>query len=259
MEFIIVDDGSRDGTLAEINVLVGLNMNSRHRAMRGIFLPAVFLLIAAQAGATEGHVLAKGTVFNAATYVGHPKYGTHPSYYGNSPEQVADINIGEGSWDDDGTPLFAPEDGIVTIIHYNTDNWGHSIEWRNAAGTERLFLAHLRRINAVGLVHSGEEIGEIGGTGGWNPHLHLESASGWIVLSGRELRPPVNPRGNGQLYVSNGPLPADKDDAPADEESVVAIPAANGSVHDLAPTQDSGGGQHFAPPAKKSGGPPLPD
>ncbi|MCI5147213.1 MAG: hypothetical protein D3923_17225, partial [Candidatus Electrothrix sp. AR3] len=69
------------------------------------------------AQATEGHVFAKGIVFNAATYLYHSKYGTHSSYYGNRPEQVVDINIGILSSDDEGIPLFAPEDGRITPIH----------------------------------------------------------------------------------------------------------------------------------------------
>lgn len=185
----------------------------------------LFLLLASPAEATQGNVFAKGVVYQAATYVGHPKYGTHPSYYGNSPEQVADINIGEDSGDDEGTPLFAPEDGAVTIIHNNTDSWGYSIEWRNAAGTERLFLAHLKCIITVGSVQAGEKIGEIGGTGGWNPHLHIESAAGWVVLSGRELRPPVNPHGNGMLYVSNGPADQRSFSANSSAEFLTAEPS----------------------------------
>ena len=155
--------------------------------------------------ATQGHVLAKGMVYQAATYMHHPRFGTHPSYYGNRPGQVVDINIGASSHDDEGMPLFAPEDGIVRIVHRNTNAWGHSLEWRNLAGTERLFLAHLKSIWAIGAVRAGEQIAEIGGTGGWRPHLHIESSRGWLELSGRIVVPPINPYGNGMFFVSNGP------------------------------------------------------
>jgi hypothetical protein len=170
-----------------------------------LFILPCLLLLAVPAQATQGHVLAKGIIYQAATYINHPRFGTHPSYYGNRPEQVADINIGSTSGDDDGMPLFAPEDGTVVMIHHNTNAWGYSIEWRNLAGTERLFMAHLKSVAVMGAVRAGEKIAEIGGTGGWHPHLHIESATGWLVLSGSILQPPINPYGNGMLYVSNGP------------------------------------------------------
>lgn len=172
-------------------------------------LSFLFILLTAwpwSAQATQGHVLAKGVVYQAATYIHHPQFGTHPSYYGCRPEQVVDINIGANSNDDEGMPLFAPEDGTVRIVHRNTDAWGWSIEWRNLAGTERLFLAHLKNIWAVGAVRAGQQIAEIGGTGGWKPHLHIESSRGWLELSGSIVVPPVNPFGNGMFFVSNGPM-----------------------------------------------------
>uniref|UniRef100_UPI004056B8EB M23 family metallopeptidase n=1 Tax=Candidatus Electronema sp. TaxID=2698783 RepID=UPI004056B8EB len=172
---------------------------------RSLFL---FILLTAwpfSAQATQGHVLGKGMVYQAATYIRHPQFGTHPSYYGCRPEQVVDINIGANSHDDEGMPLFAPEDGTVRIVHRNTNAWGHSLEWRNLAGTERLFLAHLKNIWAVGAVRAGQQIAEIGGTGGWKPHLHIESSRGWLELSGSIVAPPVNPYGNGMFFVSNGP------------------------------------------------------
>ncbi|CAK8717392.1 hypothetical protein GCAAIG_06820 [Candidatus Electronema halotolerans] len=166
----------------------------------------LFLLIAASAQASQGDVLAAGTIYQAATYIDHPKYGTHPSYYGNPPEQVVDINIGTNSFDDYGMLLFAPEDGTVRVVYDNTNAWGYAIEWENMAGTERLFMAHLKSIFVMGAVLAGEQIGEIGGTGGWKPHLHIESSQGWLELSGRTIVPPVNPEGHGAFYLSKGPL-----------------------------------------------------
>jgi hypothetical protein len=161
--------------------------------------------------ATPGHVLAKGVVYQAATYIQHPRFGTHSSYYGCLPEQVVDINIGANSHDDEGMPLFAPEDGTVRIIHHNTNAWGYSLEWRNLAGTERLFLAHLKNIWAVGAVRAGQQIADIGGTGGWKPHLHIESSRCWLELSGSIVVPPVNPYGNGMFFVSSGPADSRSD------------------------------------------------
>ena len=171
------------------------------------FLFTLILLIAVplSALASQGHLLAKGMIYQAATYMQHPRFGTHPSYYGNRPEQVVDINIGANSRDDEGMPLYAPEDGMVRVIHHNTNAWGLSLEWCNVSGTERLFLAHLKSIWAVGAVRAGELIAEIGGTGGWRPHLHIESSQGWLELSGSIIVPPVNPSGNGMFFVSNGP------------------------------------------------------
>jgi murein DD-endopeptidase MepM/ murein hydrolase activator NlpD len=170
-----------------------------------IFL-SLFLLIAASAQASQGDVFAEGILYQAATYINHPKYGTHPSFYGNPPEQVVDVNIGASSFDDDGMALFAPEDGTVRVVHDNTNAWGYAIEWENETGTERLFMAHLKSIFVRGAVLAGEQIGEIGGTGGWKPHLHIESSQGWLELSGRTVLPPVNPEGHGAFYLSNGPL-----------------------------------------------------
>ncbi len=166
----------------------------------------LLLTAACPAAASQGDVLAAGTVYQAATYINHPKYGTHPSYYGNSPELVVDINIGTSSFDDYGRPLFAPEDGTVRVMYDNTNAWGYAIEWENLAGTERLFMAHLKSIFVRGAVLAGEQIGEIGGTGGWKPHLHIESSQGWLELSGRKLVPPINPEGHGAFYLSKGPL-----------------------------------------------------
>lgn len=166
------------------------------------------LVPALPAAATQGDVLAAGTVYQAATYINYPPYGTHPSFYGNPPDQVVDINIGENSFDDDGMPLFAPEDGMVRVVYDNTNAWGYALEWENAAGTERLFMAHLKVIMVSGAVLAGEQIGAIGGTGGWKPHLHIESSQGWVELSGRKVVPPINPDGHGEFYRSTGPLTA---------------------------------------------------
>jgi hypothetical protein len=189
-------------------------------------LPLAVVLLTAwpcsSAQATQGHVLAKGLVYQAATYMRHPQFGTHPSYYGCRPEQVVDINIGAHSHDDEGMPLFAPEDGTVRIVHRNTNAWGHSLEWRNLAGTERLFLAHLKNIWAIGAVRAGERIAEIGGTGGWKPHLHIESSRGWLELSGSIVAPPVNPYGNGMFFVSNGPANSRPQEFFAVEPAVIA-------------------------------------
>ena len=168
-----------------------------------------FLTAASPAAASQGDVLAAGTVYQAATYIDHPKYGTHPSFYGNPPEQVVDINIGTNSFDDDGLPVFAPEDGTVRVVYDNTNAWGYAVEWENTAGTERLFMAHLKSIFVQGAVLSGEQIGEIGGTGGWKPHLHIESSQGWVELSGRKVVPLVNPKEHGAFYLSKGPLAAE--------------------------------------------------
>jgi hypothetical protein len=195
--------------LRTMNSSVGRPVDSAKVMLRSSLLMLLFLLLpAALAEATQGHVLSLGVVYQAATYINHPQYGTHPSYYGVRPEQTTDINIGTNSYDDYGMPLFAPEDGSVAIIHCNTNAWGYSIEWRSRSGAERLFMAHLKRITLIGFVRAGQQIAEIGGTGGWKPHLHIESSKGWLELSGRILQPPINPYGNGMFYVSNGP--ADK-------------------------------------------------
>lgn len=208
--------------------------------LRSSFL---FILLAAwpsAAHATQGHVLAKGVVYQAATYIQHPRFGTHSSYYGCRPEQVVDINIGAESHDDEGMPLFAPEDGTVRIIHHNTNGWGHSLEWRNTAGTERLFLAHLKTVWAVGAVRAGQQIAEIGGTGGWKPHLHIESSRCWLELSGSLVLPPVNPYGNGMFFVSNGPAHSHPD-TPKDFFAV-----APAEIEPRSRLELGGSGQFFA-------------
>ncbi|CAK8718690.1 MAG: Peptidase family M23 [Candidatus Electronema aureum] len=200
-----------------------------------LLLPCL-LLLATPAHATQGNVLAKGIIYQAATYINHPQFGTHPSYYGNRPEQVVDINIGPSSADDEGMPLFAPEDGSVTIIHYNTNRWGYSLEWRNRSNTERIFFAHLKSIKVIGAVRAGQQIAEIGSTGGWKPHLHIESSQGWLELSGRILQPPINPYGNGMFFASNGPVPAARPLA----RQFITMPLEN-RIHSV----ELGGGQFY--------------
>ncbi|WP_417908944.1 peptidoglycan DD-metalloendopeptidase family protein [Candidatus Electronema sp. PJ] len=198
-------------------------MSKRRRVANATSLLVLAVGWSIPAMATEGDVFAKGTKYNVATYDKTNPLGggvNHPSKYKHSYLMPVDINIGSGD-KDAGTILYAPEDGTVTKIYNNTNAWGYAIEWSNKSGSEKLFLAHLQEITKEGDVDAGDEIGKLGGTGGWSPHLHIESSKGWLELSGKKIHPPLNPPGNGDLYISKGPLsggpggPTDPDDPPA--------------------------------------------
>jgi hypothetical protein len=154
--------------------------------------------------ATEGDVFAKGTKYKAATYDftnSCCKGKNHPSRFGHPYSMVADINVEPT---DCNLPLYAPEDGTVTIDS-STGGWGKSIMWTN--GAETLFLAHLNNFGATGSVDSGKIIGYLGSTGiGTGCHLHIESSLGWLELSGKIVVPTLNPPGNGKQYTSKGPI-----------------------------------------------------
>lgn len=165
--------------------------------VRYVILPVLLTLVVSwsfPACATEGDVFARGVKYNTVTYSPHPsKCGT-----------PLDINIqGTSGSGDEGTPLFAPEDGKIEAIE-STTAWGNYIYWTSDSG-EKLFLAHLKQIDRTGRVYGGEKIGELGRTGGpwgewgWNAHLHIERCGGKLALSGEKLTA-------SKIYTSKGQI-----------------------------------------------------
>ncbi|MCI5159435.1 MAG: hypothetical protein D3906_13575, partial [Candidatus Electrothrix sp. AUS1_2] len=77
------------------------------------------------AKATQGDVFAKGTEYRAATYdATNPDPNVksdHPSYYEHNYKMPVDINVssinGTPIYDDNNTPLYAPEDGTIKRIY----------------------------------------------------------------------------------------------------------------------------------------------
>lgn len=170
-----------------------------------MMLCLILCILVSQAHATDGDVYAKGTVYNAATYV------SHPSYFGHSDKlNVVDLNVGSGSADCN-LPLYAPEEGgTVRIIYTNDAGWGNAITWTK--GSESLFLAHLSGFGDTGSVDGGI-IGYVGTTGDSSScHLHIESNQGRLLLSGNMIIPEY--WYNGPAYTSGGPINGGSDEKP---------------------------------------------
>jgi hypothetical protein len=184
-----------------------------------IALPAIFVLTAGwviPATATEGDIFEKGVKYWTTTYQGHPSRCGTP----------IDINIGSG-YDDNGIPLYAPENGTIeSALAYSAPyGWGNNIYYISNSG-EKLFLAHLQHPGKLGSVKAGDKIGEIGNTGcKWkvppgydpcSPHLHIERCNGQLQLSGTKIKA-------GNTYTSKGPVaggpggpePVDPSDPPS--------------------------------------------
>lgn len=138
--------------------------------------------------ATEGDIFARGVEYNTVTYSPHPSMCGTP----------VDINIqGTSGNGDEGTSLFAPDDGKIEAVE-STTGWGNYIYWISDSG-EKLFLAHLKQINKTGRVYGGEKIGELGNSGcPWNvpegadpcsSHLHIErcDCGRKLELSGKTI------------------------------------------------------------------------
>ena len=93
-----------------------------------------------------------------------------------------DYNRGGGS-QDLGLPVYAIADGVVTFKGWGT-GWGWHMFVIHQLNHKRYgkikcwsHYAHLQSqpVFAVGeSVMCGQKIGEVGGTGGWTPHLHFE-------------------------------------------------------------------------------------
>jgi Ca2+-binding RTX toxin-like protein len=150
------------------------------------------------ARAAAGDVYEKGIEWCASTYPGH---GTLSGF-----GPALDLN-GKGGVNDEGWPVYAPEDGSVSIVNKVSDGngWGNAIIWKSADGTEKIHMAHLQGFEETGNVSAGDVIGRVGHTGeATGPHLH--------VAAQRKGDPaPVELHGEviqaGECYVSKGPIP----------------------------------------------------
>ena len=168
-------------------------------------VPAALLMIVGAvlggmtpAGAAAGDLYAKGIEWCASTYPGH---GTLSGF--GAP---LDLN-GKGGVNDLGWPVFAPEDGTVSIYSKvsDGDGWGNSIIWTSADGSEKIHMAHLDGFEETGAVSAGDKIGRVGKTGeASGPHLHVSAQRNGdpaqVELHGKIIHA-------GQCYVSKGPLP----------------------------------------------------
>ena len=155
------------------------------------------LSIPGRASAAAGDVYKEGTEWCASTYPGHGTLG------GFGPP--LDLN-GKGGVNDEGWPVYAPEDGNVTIHSEGFGSgWGNSIIWKSADATEKLHLAHLQKFEETGKVSAGEMIGRVGHTGeATGPHLHVaaqrDGEPAQVELMGKVIKA-------GECYVSSGPIP----------------------------------------------------
>jgi murein DD-endopeptidase MepM/ murein hydrolase activator NlpD len=165
------------------------------------FFPAIAAL---PASAATGDIFPKGREWCATTHANH---GT-PQGFGPALDM--------GSPTDYRWPILAPEDGRVRVFsRVGQDGWGNSILWISEDGRERIHMAHLDTIEAIGLVDAGEMIGRVGDTGqSTTSHLHssrrFAGRPAQLVLGGRPLRA-------GDCRVSRGPAEStrsDPDDRP---------------------------------------------
>lgn len=140
--------------------------------------------------ALNGDFFEKGTVYRYATYT------NHSNKYGAGDDATIDINLGPNSDSDNGEHLYAPEDGTVTLLGYNSA-YGNQLEYTSNSG-EKFHLAHLQNIAVTtsGPIKGGAPLAQIGNSGiddstglNWPYHLHL-AGSGRITLSGNTLNPP---------------------------------------------------------------------
>jgi len=94
-----------------------------------------------------------------------------------------DFNLGSGS-QDEGLPVYAITDGEV-VYSKNSGAWGNLVVIYHPAYGVWTRSAHLKDVFVkVGdKIKEGVQIGTIGGTGGWSPHLHfdliLKELSSW--------------------------------------------------------------------------------
>jgi Ca2+-binding RTX toxin-like protein len=160
-------------------------------------LAVVVVSMPDRAGAAAGDLYEKGTEWCASTYPGHGTLG------GFGPP--LDLN-GKGGVNDEGWPVYAPEDGSVSVHSEGFGSgWGNSIIWKSADGTEKLHLAHLQKIEETGTVSAGDMIGRVGHTGeATGPHLHVAAQRSGepaeVELMGKVIKA-------GKCYVSSGPIP----------------------------------------------------
>lgn len=193
-------------------------MQTTRRIARTIRLVLPSLLLTAcwsvPATATKGDFFAKGTGYDTLTYGGH---------WAKCDGKPIDINVKQAPNDeleivpvknDEGIPLYAPEDGWVEEYAANDPLFGKNIYWISDSG-EKLFLAHLKQIDKTGRVYGGQKIGELGKSGSpWplpdgryssSPHLHIERCGGDLVLSGKIVEA-TDEQGEKGLFTSIGQI-----------------------------------------------------
>ncbi len=124
--------------------------------------------------------------------IGYPCRGTHIGLGNWQSDNAVDISVPIG------TPLFAPEDGVVTKVRQKADGCGGGGRF---AGTQvtiqgtstSFFFTHLCKVNVrTGQrVKAGTKIGESGEANG-TPHLHFG------------VQPPVSPCDYAGIAVDKG-------------------------------------------------------
>lgn len=90
-----------------------------------------------------------------------------------------------------GDPVFAAGPGIVRAAGGTGTTYGLVVLIEHADGTSTMY-AHLSRVDAsIGQqVTGGQQVGAVGGTGGYAPHLHLEAKVG-VAVSNRGAQLPT--------------------------------------------------------------------
>ncbi len=125
----------------------------------------------------------------AGGYLEHRGVYTSDAYIqeGNNGKEYRSVHVGIDFWVDAGTPLHAPFDGKVQVVHNNANDkdYGPTIILKHAPkdGPEFYTLYGHLSVSSLSLllvdqeVKAGQLIGYIGASvenGGWLPHLHFQ-------------------------------------------------------------------------------------
>lgn len=149
--------------------------------------------------ATAADVYARSKCYRASTYSGH---GALPGF--GAPVDLNGCTSTGGYVEDSGWPICAPGPGSVAVYSAASGGgWGNSIIWTSKDGEEQLFMAHLSKFGAKGVVAGGAVIGYIGTTGRSDgPHIHAQrrynGSPAALQLSGKTVVA-------GRTYASRGP------------------------------------------------------
>jgi 4-aminobutyrate aminotransferase-like enzyme/Ser/Thr protein kinase RdoA (MazF antagonist) len=146
---------------------------------------------------------------------------TSPGFHseGNDGPEWRTIHIGQDLFEEAGSPVFAPLDGVVHSFRNNNLllDYGPTILLRHSAGDEALpfftLYGHLSEDSLVGLregmsVKRGAQIARIGNfptNGNWPPHLHFQIITDMLGRSGDF--PGVAPAHEREIWLSLSPDP----------------------------------------------------
>lgn len=142
-----------------------------------------------------------GKLNAAGTLVGVGGYNEHRDIYRRSAhfqktEEPRCIHLGIDLWAEAGTPVYAPQDGVVHSFQDNNNfgDYGPTIILEHRINSKPIYslYGHLSRPSLNGLyvgksIAAGEKLAEIGPypeNGDWPPHLHFQLMTDMLGLQG---------------------------------------------------------------------------